>query len=251
MTTVVLIADPPVEGAGDCSDVVSRTPIPENDGPVLYRAVLKDVFSALAESTVDVLVNYPSPEDVPDSADLDRSPETILRGIAGAVVDPDRLEDFRFEVQVGSDFSAKAGNAITHLLDSEDRTSAAVLRPCVPRLVRSVLDEASIKLRRTEVVLGPAGNGEVYYAGFTEPIDFTDVFEDRPLEEIAGRAGESGMRVDFLRNRGVLGSETDLTSEITRVRAERLAGKQVPSHFAAFVADRGLSVDDGEIVETT
>jgi hypothetical protein len=247
VTVVVLIADAPVEGVA-CSDIVAETDLSPADGVELYQALLKDVFETLAESTVDVLVNYPAPDDLPPDVEPEMAPEVALKGLAGAVVDPDRLEDFRFEVQVGSSFSAKAGNAITHLLRDEEQHSAAVLRPCVPRLVRSVVDEAAIKLRRNDVVLGPARDGRVYFAGFTELIDFTDVFETNAQETIAGRAGEKGLTVDFARERAMLESARDLRSVVMRLRAEMLAGNPVPEHLWTFVEDRGLSVENGELV---
>ena len=246
MTTVVVPAQPPIPGTV-CQEIVAGTPLTPDDGAELYRAVLKDVFTALSESTVDVVVNYPPMEDVPDAADLEDSPEAILRGIAGAVVDPDRLEDVRFEVQVGSDFSAIVGNAITHLLETEEEASAAVLRPCVPRVVRSILDEAAIKMRRTEVVLGGAGDGDVYFAGFTEPIDFAGAFGDVPIETIAQRAGEQGLTVDFLRNRDVLRTPRDLRSVVIRLRANVLAEKPVPRYLWSFIEERGLSVSGGSL----
>lgn len=247
MTVVVLMADAPVEGVA-CSELLAETPLSESDGVDLYRALLKDTFETLAESTVDVLINYPAPDDIPEDVTLDQQPEAELRAIAASVVDPDRLQDFRFEVQVGSNFSAKAGNAITHLIRDEEQHSAAVLRPCVPRLVRSVVDEASIKLRRNDVVLGGAGDGRIYYAGFTELIDFTDVFEENALEQVALRAGEEGLTVDFARDREVLNSVRDLRSIVTRLRAEMLAGNSVPTHLWQFIEERGLRVEDGKLL---
>lgn len=246
------MADAPVEGVA-CRSLVEETPLTAADGVALYRAVLKDVIGTLAEATIDPLVNYPSAEDLPADADVEKRPEAALRGIAASVVEPERLEDFRFEVQVGSNFSAKAGNAITHLLRDEGQQSAAVLRPCVPRLERSVIDEAAIKLRRNEVVLGGAGDGEVYYAGFSEPIDFEDVFETNAIEEAALRAGEAGLSVDFAREREVLHSARDLRTVVTRLRAGVAAGKQVPEHTWSFIEDRGIRVRDGtlEVGETT
>lgn len=247
MTVVVLVADAPVEGVA-CEELVAETPLSESDGVALYRAVLKDVFATLADSTIDPLVNYPGPDDLPADAAPAEDPEAILRGLAASVVEPDRLSDFRFEVQIGSNFSAKAGNAITHLLEDEERTSASALRPCVPRLVRSVVDEAAIKLRRNDVVLGPAGDGEVYFAGFQDTIDFTDVFEEKALESVAGRAGDQGLTVDFARPREVLDSARSLRTVVTRLRAEMLAGNPVPEHTWAFIEDRGLRVEDGTLV---
>ena len=247
MTVVVLMADAPVEGVA-CRQLVSETPLSPAEGVDLYKALLKDVYKTLSESTIDILVNYPSAEEIPPDADLPVAPETILRKLAGEVVEPDRLADFRFEVQVGSDFSAKAGNAITHLLREEEHHSAAVVRPCVPRLVRSVVDEGALKLRRNDVVLGPSDEGRIYFAGFTEPIDFEGVFEGQALEEVTARAGEEGLQVDFLRHRELLQSADDLRSIVTRLRAAVLAGKPVPEHTWSFIEERGLHVADGELV---
>lgn len=246
MTQVVLIADPPVEGVA-CRQIVEETQLSPGDGEALYRAVLKDVFTALGNSSIDVLVNYPAPDDIPEDVESDMDPEAELRGIAGTVLDAEQLREWRFEIQVGSNFSAKAGNAITHLLRDEEQHSAAVFRPCVPRLERGVVDEAAIKLRRNEAVLGPTGDGDIYFAGFREPIDFEDVFEDNALEEAALRAGEEGLGVDFAQYREVLHSARAFRSVVSRLRAAVAAGNPVPEHLWEFIAERGISASGGEL----
>jgi hypothetical protein len=243
MTTVVLLPDPPVEGVA-CEELIAETNLTPADGLALYRALLADTMATLADSTIDILVNYPTAEDLPEDAEGD--PKADLREIAAKAMAPDRFEDVRFEPQVGSDFSAKAGNAITHLLREEDVQSAAVLRPCVPRLVRSVIDEGALNLRRADVVLGPANRGEIYYAGFSDPIDFEGVFETRPVEAVTRRAVEAGLDVDFVRSREVLQTPADLAGALTRLNADTLAGKPVPEHFWETVQEREIAMVDGE-----
>ncbi len=236
MTTVVLLPDPPVEGIA-CEELVERTGLTTADGLALYRALLADTMVTLERSTIDILVNYPTTEDLPaDAEEID--PKAELREIAAKAMEPDRFEEVRFEPQVGSDFSAKAGNAITHLIREEGVQSAAVLRPCVPRLARSIIDEAALKLRRADVVLGPANRGEIYYAGFSDLIDFEGVFDSRPVEEVTRRAVAKNLEVDFLRSREVLGRPEDLNGVLTRLTANTLAGKPVPERFWETIQER-------------
>jgi len=248
MTTVVLLPDPPVEGQA-CESLVEETALSPADGLALYRAMLGDVLETLERSTIDVLVNYPTAEDLPSGSDID--PETELREIAATAMGPDRFEDVRFEPQVGSDFSAKAGNAITHLLREEGVQSAAALRPCVPRLIRSIVDEGALKLRRADVVLGPAPRGEVYYAGFSDLIDFEGAFADRPVETLTRRAREEDLTVDFLRQRTLLDQPADLVGVVTRLQADVLAGDPVPERLWETIQEREIAVRDGAIVSGT
>ena len=248
MTTVVLIPDPPVEGQA-CAELVEQTPLSPADGLALYRAMLGDVLEVLEQSTVDVLVNYPTNEALPAGSEVD--PEIELREIAAKAMGADRFEAVRFEPQVGSDFSAKAGNAITHLLREEDVQSAAALRPCVPRLVRSIVDEGALKLRRADAVLGPAPRGDVYYAGFSELIDFEGVFEERAVETLARRARAEDLAVDFLRQRTLLHQPADLVGLVSRLQADVLAGHPVPERLWETMQERGIGVEDGAIVSGT
>ncbi|MDZ7850608.1 MAG: DUF2064 domain-containing protein [Halodesulfurarchaeum sp.] len=203
-------------------------------------------METLERSTIDILVNYPTQGDLPSDVE-DVDPKAELRQIAARAMEPDRFEAVRFEPQVGSDFSAKAGNAITHLVRDEDIQSAAVLRPCVPRLTRSVIDEAALKLRRADVVIGPACRGQVYYAGFSDLIDFEGVFGTRPVEEITRRAVEEGLAVDFQRSRELLWEPEDLVGVLSRLNADTLAGKPVPEHTWETVQEREIAMVDGEL----
>ncbi len=244
MTTVVLLADAPVEGVA-CQDLVADTALTPADGLAIYEALVADTLATMERSTIDMVVNYQPAEAVPDEAD-GPDPETRLREIAGSVMTPDRFEDLRFEPQVGSDDSAVVGNAITHLVRDEGVQSAAMLRPCLPRVTRSILDEGALKLRRSDVVLGPAPDGEIYYAGFGELIDFESVLEDRPIETITMRAAADDLDVDFLRNRALVSDARTFASAVARINADALAGKPVPEHFWETLQDREIEVgDDG------
>lgn len=244
MTTVVVLADPPVEGIA-CENLVEQTELTPADGLALYEAVVADTMATLERSTVDILLNYPQADAVPGDTDVD--PKARLRELAATAMSPDRFEDVRFEPQVGSNFSAKAGNAITHLIRDEGAQSAAVLNPCVPRLARSIIDEGALKLRRADVVLGPAARGEVYFAGFSELIDFTDVFETRPVETITREAAGNDLAVDFLRGREGLFEPADFESVVSRLNANTLAGKPLPEQFWETVQEREIEVQDGTI----
>ncbi|MFB6133206.1 MAG: DUF2064 domain-containing protein [Halanaeroarchaeum sp.] len=245
MTVAVALVDPPREGLV-FSELVSSTSLTPEAGASLYEAVLADFFATTAESNVDVLVNYPTPEMLP--GDSTGSPEAEIRTVAASVLDGSDRTDLRFEVQVGSTRSARVGNAITHLLRDEEETSAAFVDHRVPLLERSLLDQAAIKLRRSETVLGPAPDGDVYFAGFTDPIDFTDVMDDGPLETIVSRSVDDGASVDFVEGREVLGIPRDLRSVVSSLRARRTAGMRVPTHTMAAIDEMGLRLAGNELV---
>ncbi|MFB6082455.1 MAG: DUF2064 domain-containing protein [Halanaeroarchaeum sp.] len=245
MTVAVALVDPPREGLV-CDDLVEQTPLSAADGAVLYDAMLADFFATMAETNVDLLVNYPAADDLPEGF-REGDPEAEIRDVAASVLDDEDLEQVRFEVQVGSNRAARIGNAITHLLRDEGATSAALLDHRTPLLERSVVDEAAINLRRSETVVGPAADGQVYFAGFREPIDFADVFCGSPIENVVERSIDEGHTVDFVRRREVVTHPRDLRTVVSLLRARRAADSRVPSNTMRVVDDLGLRVADGDL----
>lgn len=237
MTTVAILAEPPEEGLALPS--FSPTPLSAEEALALYRAMLADVTTAVEASGGETLLNYRSADDLPDGAGT-----TDVEGSIRAVVD-DALtapDDVRFEPQIGSSFYARVGNTITHLLEREGTHTAAVVEPTAPFLTRSVIDSAAMKLRSSDVVLGPTTDGRVYYAGFAEPVDFTEVFEPPAVETLTGRAREEGLSVDFLPMQPVIGRPDDLLTAIPAIRSRRTAERVVPQRTAAVLEELGLHV---------
>jgi hypothetical protein len=213
--------------------------------------MVSDALLAAAESGGDLLVNYRDDdqlpdEHVPEGADA----EAAVRALVEDVLDEDQLEAARVEVQVGSSRSARVGNTVTHLLDAEEAGSVAVLEPEVPTLLRKDVDSAAMKLRRSETVLGPADDGDLYFAGFKTPVDFEGAFEAPALENVNARAVDAGHDVDFIASRRRVRSAGALRALVSELRARRAAGRLVPAYTTALVEDLGLRVDgddeDGE-----
>lgn len=244
MTVVVALVDPPREGVA-LANVVEETALSPADGVTLYEGMLADFFAVTAEANVDVLVNYPTEDVLPDGQE--GSPEAEIRSVAARALDAEDLTDVRYEVQVGSTPSARIGNAITHLLRDEDETSAVFVDHRVPFLDRSVIDQAAIDLRRSETVVGPAADGSVFLAGFKEPIDFADIFEGVPIENVVSRTVEEGYTVDFVRRREVVATPRDLKTVVSLLRARQMADKRVSTHTTAAVDELGLRVEDGDL----
>jgi len=233
--TFVLVAEPPTPDA--YPRLTEGTPLSPADVADLADAMLRDVAAAVAQSNAPLLVNYPPAEE---SAVDD--PEAALR---------DRISDVapeaRYEVQVGSSFAARAGNAVTHLLDEEDAGMAGVLRPDAPLLSRSAIDEAMMRLRRDEVVLGPAREGRVYLAGFRAPIDFGDAYAPPAVRTLAERARDADRDVNFLPVGVRVTTPADLRTAVAAIEARRVAGRAVPERTTAWIDDLGLDlVADGE-----
>ncbi|MEF8829358.1 MAG: hypothetical protein V5A49_09995 [Haloarcula sp.] len=240
MTTVTVLADPPVEGfvlqdlAGDFLD--------DAEAAGLYEAMLLDVCRAVEVSGAELLVNYRPADQVPDGVE----PETAVREpVTEALDSPGNT---RFEVQVGTTFAGRVGNTVTHLLDREDVATVAAVEPTAALLSRQLIDSAAMKLRSSDVVLGPAGGGRVYYAGFGEPIDFADSYATPTVETIGERAADAGLDVDFLPSAPVLETRADLKTTVPLLRARNRAGRAVPPRTTALLEELGIRVidDDGE-----
>lgn len=235
MTTIAVMAEPPQSGAV-LTDLVDDGRLTVEEATELYTAMLADVCEAIDGSGAELLVNYQASEHVPDD-DVDTEAE--VRSALEGVLDTDAV---RFEVQVGSTHSARVGNTVTHLLEREGVKTAAVVQPTAALLGRQHVDSAAMKLRTSEVVLGPSTAGRVSYAGFAEPIDFEDAFAAPAVETLAQRATDAGLAVDFLPTIPVLEDERDLQTVVPQLRARETAGRLVPSRTAATLADLGFEV---------
>ena len=244
MTVVAVLADPPRPGLA-LAPLAEATPLSESESADLAAAMLKDTLRAVEASGGELLVNYRPDDLLPDRhVDPERSAAAELRAVAeDALDDP---ETARFEVQVGSTVSARAGNTITHLLEQEGVQSAAVVRGDAPLLRRSTVDAAAMKLRTNEVVVGPSTDGRVYYAGFTSPIDFEGSFTTPEMETLVDRANDADLDVEFVGMLPTVRAGTDLATLVSAIRARWQAGRVVPEHTAAFVVEAGLTVvNDG------
>ena len=245
MTVIAVMALPPREGL--VLPTLSETsPLSSAAAAELYAASLADTIRAIDRSGAEPLINYPESDQLPDAHQTDTEPVAELRAVVADALDDSG--DVRFEPQVGSTFSARAGNTVTHLLREEDAASAAVIRGTAPLLSRTMIDEAAMKLRTNDVVLGPTTEGRVYYAGFTEPIDFAESFEGIELQRLADRAADADLSTAFLRSSPVIETGADLRTLLPELRARVSAERIVPERTATFVHDHGLGVvdtDDG------
>ena len=104
-----------------------------------------------------------------------------------------------------------------------------------------------MKLRTNEAVLGPTTEGRTYYAGFTEPIDFSEAFTGIELQRLADRAADADLETEFLPPSPIVETGDDLRTLVAQLRARVTAERVVPERTATFVHDHGLVVvdDDG------
>lgn len=238
MTTVAVLADPPVEGA--VLDALTDDLLSEREATDLYAAMLADVCRAVESSGADLLVNYRPADQVPDGVD----PEAAIRDVVDAELHaPDEA---RYEVQVGSTLAGRVGNTVTHLLERESVATVAAVEPTAALLARQQVDSAAMKLRSSDVVLGPTTDGRVYYAGFGAPIDFDDAFATPTVETLTDRARDAGLDVDFLPTNPVVATPADLRTAIPVLRARRQAGRVVPPRTTTLIQEYGLRVVEGE-----
>lgn len=235
MTTVAVLSDPPQHGSA-LDSLVEDGILDADEAATLYSAALCDTCVAVERSGGDLLVNYRTPGE--DGSD-DDARDAVAEALSLAFEEPDAL---RYEVQVGSTPSARVGNTVTHLLEREGVKSAAVVDPVVTLLERRHIDSAAMKLRQSEVVLGPTTGGRVWYAAFTEPIDFSDAYATPTLRTLAERSRAEGFDVDFLETLPVLDGPVDLASSIVQFQARDEAEKFVPPYTDAAFAEFDLDV---------
>jgi len=243
MTVLAVLAKPPRAGLV-LPELAATTPLSESDVAAFYEAMLRDTFLAVDRSGGELLVNYLPEDQFQEEYHTDVDPVAELRSIAADTLDD--VSDVRFEPQVGSTVSARAGNTLTHLLETEDVASAAVVFGTAPLMSRLQVDSAAMKLRTNEVVLGPATEGRAYYAGFTEPVDFSEAFEGIDLQRLANRAGDADLDTEFLPMSPRIETGRDLLSFLPMLRARFTAERIVPEYTATFVHEHGLDVTDGD-----
>ena len=249
MTVIAVFADPPRPGLV-LPELAESSPLTEAEAADLYAAALKDTFTAVERSGGDLLVNYRPDDLLPDDFAVDegaedaQSAEAEVRALAAdALADP---EEARFEVQVGSTVSARAGNTVSHLLDEEGVQSAAVVPGTAPLLTRKEIDSAAMKLRRNEVVLGPSDRGGVYFAGFTDTLDFENAYAAPAVETLTRRARDAGHEVGFLPQLNRVETGGDLASLVPLLNARVAAERVVPEHTTVLLREWGLRVEEGD-----
>ncbi|WP_459194166.1 DUF2064 domain-containing protein [Halosimplex sp. J119] len=241
MTTVAVFVRPPESGTvlQNCVDAGAVSAAEAAD---LYAAMVGDVCAAVETSGGELLVNYrPVNADDPTTPTEDEDAlEAVREVVSGTLSDPSSA---RYEVQVGSSFSARVGNTVTHLLEREEVKSAAVVRPEALLLERRHVDSAAMKLRKSEVVLGPATDGRISYAGFTDPIDFEDAFAPPEVETVTDRGRDAGLDVDFIEMLPVAGTAGGFATAVSQIRARQRAGLRVPPLTANVLDDLGLRAE--------
>ncbi len=244
MTIVAVMADPPVPGIAFSN--LRETVGGADAAARLYRAALADVCRTVQSTGADLLVNH-GPSDRYE--DVDDPAESIQESLDDLLESPDSV---RYEVQVGDTWAGRVGNTVTYLLETEDRDSVVVLTPGAAFISREELGAAGMKLRSTELVLGPDPAGGVYLAGFTEPIDFDGAYDPPALETLTERGLAAELDVDFLRTLPVVQTAEQLGPALVQMRARRRAGRKIPPGFAAIVEelDLGVTDDDGTLAIT-
>ncbi|MFW5918470.1 MAG: hypothetical protein ACOCR0_03200 [Haloferacaceae archaeon] len=241
MTVVVLLADPPRPGLR-FPDLATTSPLEEAEVAELAAAMDRDAMRAVERSGADLLVNY-RPDDLLDETHrTEVSPEAELRALAADAVDD--VSAVRFEPQVGSTPSARVGNTVTHLLREEEARSVAVLPGTTPFVTRTGIDSAAMKHRSNDVVLGPGPGGSVYYAGFSDTVDFTDAMTPPALNTIAELARGEDHETAFLPTQPTTRTGDELASVVAEIRARVAAGRAVPEFTAALIEEYGLIVDE-------
>lgn len=240
MTVVAVLADPPRPGLV-LPHLAETSPLAEPEVADLYAAMCKDTFRAVARSGGDLLVNFRPDDLLPDEFVTDVAAEAEVRTLAVDALDD--VGSARFEPQVGSTASARAGNTVAHLLREEQATSAAVVPVTTPMLTRPGVDQAAMKLRRSQVVLGPGQHGEVYYAGFTDTVDFAECFTPPALESFTDLAAAEGRETDFLPMQPTVSTGEELATLLSVLRARVAAERIVPEFTTTFLFESGLELD--------
>lgn len=234
MTTIVVLADPPVP---ECAPSVLPDSFDAETQLELYRAMLADVCATIQHGEAELLVNYPREDAVPDDVDAEKSLRELL---AGELEEPDEV---RYEVQVGETYDGRVGNALTHLLETEEQPTAGIVEPTAIFLRREHIGTTAMQLRTNDVVLGPAPGGKVAFAAFREPIDFSEAYATPAIETMTERAMDADLDVSFLPMTPLFESAADIETAVSLLRARIRAGAIVPNRTAQLVTELDLSAD--------
>lgn len=234
MTTVSVLAAPPSQSA--TIDRLASDTLEREEAGRLYGAMLGDVCRAIERSGADLVIAVDPGEGDAEEADAD-----VRERVEEALVEPEAVEYAR---QEGEDRPERLASEVLRLHET-GATSAAVVEPSAAFLARTTVDSASMKLRSSEVVLGPTTEGRVFFAGFGEPMDLREALESPALESLADLASED-RSVDFLHVLPVIEGPDDLTTAIPLLRARVAAGRLVPERTAEVVAELGLAVAERE-----
>lgn len=245
MTVVALMAAPPRPGLR-FPDLPETSPLNDAETAELAAAMDKDTMRAVERSGATLLVNYRPSELLPDEYQTEAPAEAEIRALAADSLA--NVGDVRFEPQVGSTPSARAGNTVTHLLREEGVSSVALLPGNTPFVTRTGIDSSAMKLRSNEVVLGPGVGGSVYYAGFTDTLDFTEALTSPALNTLTELARGEGHNTEFLPTQPTLETGEDLASIVAEIRARIAAERVVPEFTAALIEEYGLLVDEDGLV---
>lgn len=235
MTTLAVLADPPVEGVVG-RRIAEATPLDAGEVVSLYEAMLSDIVRAAEAASGQVLVNYRPREHLDVGADV--SPKGRLEAVVSEAVE--KPDDVRYEVQVGSSFAARVGNTVTHLLETEEEGSVHVLEPTVPLVTRQGIDSTSMKLRRSPVVLSPGPGGRVGYAGFRKSIDFDGAYDSPAVTSLVEAARAADLDVDFVPSLQPVETAADLASVVSVVRARARAGRIYPTQTYEWAEAHGV-----------
>ncbi|GAB7093049.1 DUF2064 domain-containing protein [Halolamina litorea] len=243
MTVVALLAHPPRPGVR-FPELPATSPLNEGEVAELAAAMDKDAMRAVERSGASLLVNYLPDDLLAEEHRTGVSPEAEVRALAADAVED--VGSVRFEPQVGSTPSARVGNTVTHLLRDEEAGSVVVLPGNTPFITRTGIDSSAMKLRSNEVVLGPGAGGSVYFAGFTDTVDFTDAMAPPVLNTLAELARGAGHDTEFIPTQPTVRTGDDLASVVAEVRARVAAGRVVPQFTAALIEEFSLIVDGEE-----
>lgn len=234
MTTMVVLAERPAETV--LSDL---PPLSADDARTLYCASLADICETVINGGADLLVNYPDPEGFDEGVD----PEAELRSVLETELS--ESDAVRYEVQVGETKAGRVGNTLTHLLETEDEATVAVVDPYAPLIAREHIGTLAMKLRTSNVVLGPAQGGRLSVAGFDKLLDFEDSYEMPAVETMTNRALEEGLDVEYLPVLPRIDTIEGLATARSLVRARLAADRIVPARTAAFFENWEETLDEG------
>lgn len=124
----------------------------------IYRCFIKDIIRTAAQTLFQIKLFYHPPGS-----------EQLLNDWLG--------NKFDYYVQIGSDLGEKMTNAFQAVF--EERIAQAVLIGSdIPDLPKQLIDEAFLKLKTQDAVIGPSNDGGFYLIGFRSDSFSADVFKD-------------------------------------------------------------------------
>ena len=229
--TAIVVALPPRSIAKTTDTIVDETPLSREQTTAILDGVVQDGLRAAHES------------GGPLSIWIDESTRTVSewndpRGHARNLIEgalPSDAPMPEIDTESPTEYAA-----IAAAIERTNEASGAVLIPGTPFVQRRHIDEAAMRLRQTDVVLGPATAGTWYLFGHREEVEFSYPEDSYLSSTIARQATASDYSMNLLRTLPGIWDGNSLADAVTTLTIADYADLSVGPFTRAWLEQHSI-----------